>query len=56
MSVYAFVQSGIAKKNLGLAREKAMQSEMNANEVIMQRQIAEKLREELTLCKSKNNK
>lgn len=55
MSVYAFVQSGIAKENLRLAREKATQSEMNAK-VIMQRQIAEKLREELTLCKSKNNK
>ena len=36
MSVYAFVQSGIAKENLQLAREEAMQSEMNAKETIAQ--------------------
>ena len=56
MSVYAFVQSGIAKENLQLAREEAMQSEMNAKETIAQRQIAEKLIEELRACQSKNGK
>ena len=63
MSVYAFVQSGIAKENMSLAREslrlareKAMQSEMNAKETIAQRQIAEKLIEELRACQSKNGK
>lgn len=56
MSVYAFVQSGIAKENLQLAREEAMHAEMNAKETIAQRQIAEKLIEELRACQSKNGK
>ena len=63
ISVYAFVQSGIAKENLShgrenlrLARETVMQSEMSAKETIRQRQIAEKLIEELRACQSKNGK
>ena len=56
MSVYAFVQSGIAKENLRLARQAAMHAEMNAKETIAQRQIAEKLIEELRACQSKNGK
>ena len=56
MSVYAFVQSGIAKENMSLARQAAMHAEMNAKETIAQRQIAEKLIEELRACQSKNGK
>ena len=54
MSVYAFVQSGIAKENMSRARQEAMDAEMNAKEAIAQRQIAEKLIEELRACQRKN--